>query len=118
MFQGVFFPCMHNLVSKWAPPHEKGKFVAALLGGSFGTVITWPMAGALMEAFGWAYAFYVPAAITLLATFLWVYLVADSPATHPRISNDERNYIIKSLGDTVSSKKVSILNVNFINSTK
>lgn len=32
---------MHNLIAKWAPPNEKGKFVATLLGGTFGTVVTW-----------------------------------------------------------------------------
>uniref|UniRef100_A0A1B0G4N9 Uncharacterized protein n=1 Tax=Glossina morsitans morsitans TaxID=37546 RepID=A0A1B0G4N9_GLOMM len=40
--QGVLYPCCHNLISKWAPPDEKGKFVASLMGGTFGTVITWP----------------------------------------------------------------------------
>lgn len=105
--QGVFFPSLHNLVAKWAPPQEKGKFVAALLGGAFGTVITWPLAGALMESFGWAWAFYVPAIITLIACAFWMVLVADSPSVHPRITTDERDYIAKCMGDTVSNKKVN-----------
>lgn len=93
-------------MAKWAPPHEKGKFVAALLGGAFGTVITWPLAGAVMETYGWTWAFYVPAIITLIATVFWIVLVADSPSTHPRITAGEREYIAKSLGGTVSDKKV------------
>lgn len=80
--------------------------MAALLGGSFGTVITWPLAGALMEAFGWAYAFYVPAVITLVAMVFWLLLVADSPDVHSRISAEERNYIAKCLNGTVTNKKV------------
>lgn len=42
---GVLYPSLHNLISKWAPPAERGKFISALLGGTFGTVITWPLAG-------------------------------------------------------------------------
>lgn len=99
-------------MSKWAPPDEKGKFVSALLGGALGTVFTWPLAGLLMESFGWVYAFYVPAAITMVAMLVWVYLVADSPSEHPRITEVERDYIAKSLGDTVSNKKVGIRCLN------
>lgn len=97
---------MHNLISKWAPPDERGKFVSSLLGGTFGTVATWPLAGILMESFGWAYAFYVPAIITFIVTFLWFCTVYDSPAHHPRISTDEKEYIEKALGDNISKKKV------------
>lgn len=43
--KGVLYPALHNLISKWAPPSERGKFISALLGGTFGTVITWPVAG-------------------------------------------------------------------------
>lgn len=95
-------------MSKWAPPDEKGKFVSALLGGAFGTVITWPLAGALMESFGWVWAFYVPAVITFIAMVFWFALVADSPSVHPRITTDERDYIAKCLGNTVSDKKVRL----------
>lgn len=42
---GVLYPALHNLISKWAPPSERGKFISALLGGTFGTVVTWPVAG-------------------------------------------------------------------------
>lgn len=123
IFQGVLYPSLHNLISKWAPPDERGKFVSALLGGTFGTVATWPLAGILMESFGWAYAFYVPAAITALVTIIWFAVVHDSPAEHPRITSEEKEYIEKALGDNVSKKKVLFvivmasrnkLNINFV----
>lgn len=59
-----------------------------------------------MESIGWAYAFYVPAAITALVTIIWFAVVYDSPAEHPRITTDEKEYIEKALGDNVSKKKV------------
>lgn len=103
----MLYPSLHNLISKWAAPDERGKFVSALLGGTFGTVATWPLAGLLMETFGWAYAFYVPAVIALFITLIWTVLVYDSPAQHPRITVEEKDYIEKALGGTISKKKVS-----------
>lgn len=112
----MLFPALHNLVSKWAPPDEKGKFVSALLGGALGTVITWPLAGFLMESFGWAWAFHVPALITLITAILWFILVSDSPEKHPRIKLEERNYIETSLGDTVSKQKAIPPYLKFLSS--
>lgn len=58
-----------------------------------------------MEAFGWDWAFYVCALITLLTAIAWFILVADTPAEHPRITVAERTYIEESLGNSVSAKK-------------
>lgn len=104
--QGVLYPALHNLISKWAPPVERGKFISSLLGGTFGTVITWPMSGILIENLGWVWAFYVPAVATIFITIVWYTIVYDSPTEHPRISTAEREYIEKSLGDNISKKKV------------
>lgn len=105
------YPSLHNIIAQWAPPDERGKFVSALLGGTFGTVITWPLAGILVESCGWSWAFYVPALITFVITFLWYTIVYDTPAEHPRIDSAEREYIEKALGDSISKKKV---NKNYI----
>lgn len=77
-----------------------------MLGGTFGTVITWPLAGLLVETVGWVWAFYVPALLTGIVTFLWFYLVADTPNNHPRIRQDEKDYIVNAIGASVSTKKV------------
>ncbi|XP_058831302.1 sialin isoform X2 [Topomyia yanbarensis] len=103
---GVLYPALHNLVSKWAPPNEKGKFISALMGGTFGTVVTWPLVGVLIETLGWSFAFYVPAVLTAIVASVWLIIVADSPAQHPRISKEEQEFIEKSLGDTLSKQKL------------
>ncbi|KAM3965897.1 sialin-like isoform 1-T1 [Aphomia sociella] len=102
---GFVYPALHVLVARWAPPAEKGKFVSAMMGGTLGTVVTWSLAGPLIEKFGWASAFYVPAAITFVWCFFWWYLVADAPIEHPRISDSERKYILDALGDKVQKSK-------------
>lgn len=90
------------MLSKWVPPEEKGKFVAALLGGGIGTVITWQFTGIIIMEFGWIYVYYGIGIMTLFITFAWIYLVENDPDSHPRISEQELKYIKDSLGDTVS----------------
>lgn len=102
---GFLFPALHALVAHWAPPAEKGKFVSALLGGAIGTVVTWSLTGPLIENFGWDYAFYVPGVIGLVWCGFWWYLVHDSPDEHPRISDDEKKYILDAIGDKVQNTK-------------
>ncbi|XP_055917711.1 sialin [Eupeodes corollae] len=102
---GVVYPCCHCLISKWAPPVEKGKFVAALMGGTFGTVITWPISGLIVESMGWPWAFYMVAIFIGLVTLVWFIIVDDSPALHTTISIEERDLILNSLGGSVSTKK-------------
>lgn len=92
-------------MSKWSPPHEKGKFTSALVGGAIGTVATWPLAGLLIETIGWAYAFYVPAALTAVLTLMWYLITYDSPAQHPRIRANERAYIESSLTGCITTTK-------------
>lgn len=76
-----------------------------LLGGTFGTVITWPLCGILVETIGWVWAFYIPAVISGIITIIWYYIVTDTPSNHPRISVSEREYIEKSLSEFVSKGK-------------
>lgn len=106
-FQGFLYPACHNIISKWSPLEEKGKFVSALLGGTLGTVLTWPLTGLIIEKFGWRYGFYVSAVFALLMAFLWFYFVSDSPANHPRITKREKDLIEKSLGSTITTGKKS-----------
>uniref|UniRef100_A0A1B0DPH9 Major facilitator superfamily (MFS) profile domain-containing protein n=1 Tax=Phlebotomus papatasi TaxID=29031 RepID=A0A1B0DPH9_PHLPP len=103
---GPHFPCYHILISRWAPPDEKGKFMSSLQGGALGTIVAWQMSGFLIEAIGWPWGgFYVPAIVTIVTTLLWFVLIYDRPDTHPRITPEERTHIENSLGDTVSNEK-------------
>lgn len=103
------YPCLHNLIAAWCPPDEKGKFISALMGGTLGTVVTWPLAGIIVETMGWEYAFYIPALFTSFITLLWFVLVADTPAKHTNITLEEKLYIENSLeNNVVRHKNVSV----------
>lgn len=75
------------------------------MGGIFGTVVTWPLTGIIIESLGWRFAFYIPALLTFGLSGLWLYFVSDSPQNHPRISKAEKDLIEKSLGSSLSAKK-------------
>lgn len=105
--QGPIYPSLHYLIAHWAPPDEKGKFIASLMGNACGTILTWPLVSVLIETFNWSLGFYVPAGITFVTALVWFYLVADSPANHPRIDLKESQYIQQSLaGGLVKQKRV------------
>ena len=43
--------------------------------------------------------------IALIWTLLWAYLVYDTPLKHPRISDEEKAYLIESIGLTENTKE-------------
>jgi len=102
--QGVAFPAMHVIWSKWAPPLERSKLIGfTYAGAQIGNVVTLPISAMLCDyGFdgGWASIFYVFGGFGLVWFLLWMFIVSDTPAQHPRISAEEQNYIETSLGST------------------
>lgn len=74
--EGVTFPAMHAMWSSWAPPLERSK----LLTISYAVGIVW--------------------------FILWMWIVSDTPETHKTISHYEKEYIVSSLKNQLSSQKV------------
>ncbi|XP_062427050.1 sialin isoform X2 [Rhea pennata] len=75
--EGVTFPAMHSMWSSWAPPLERSKLLSISYAGALG-VLWW---------------------------FFWMWLVSDTPETHRSISHTEREYILSSLKDQLSTQK-------------
>lgn len=115
--QGVLFPAMHALWSGWAPPMERGILTGiSYAGAQIGNVMVMPLSGVLCRhGFdgGWPSIFYVLGAIGILWCLLWAFSAADSPQQHRTIKEEERKFIMDSLGQTkmdaaVEQKKRSI----------
>jgi ACS family sodium-dependent inorganic phosphate cotransporter-like MFS transporter 5 len=106
--EGVTFPSFHAMLAEWAPPLERSKMATFVFtGAQFGTVITLPLSGLLCQyGFdgGWPTVFYVFGALGVLWFLFWMPMVADTPSRHPTISVEERDYICRTLKDSV--KKV------------
>ncbi|XP_066585125.1 sialin-like [Prorops nasuta] len=105
---GITFPACHTLVSKWAPPQEKSRFVWSLLGGTFGTIFTYPMVASIAANTTWEWGWYILSMLMLFWIFIWAFCAYDSPAEHPVISNEEKEYILKSQANTVSQQKLTL----------
>uniref|UniRef100_A0A1B0CFZ1 Putative sodium-dependent phosphate transporter n=1 Tax=Lutzomyia longipalpis TaxID=7200 RepID=A0A1B0CFZ1_LUTLO len=106
LVNGPKYPALSDLISKWSPPDERGKFVAAMLGGSFGTVITWPLMSIVIENLGWKFGFYIPALVNCVIGIFWYLIVANDPQSHTWITQAEKEFIDNSLGNTTSKEKL------------
>ena len=105
VFEGVTFPSLHAMTARWVPPCNRNSFIArSYFGSTFGVIFTFPLCGALVPSYGWECPFYVIGGITLLWFIFWCIFVFDTPDTHPRISNSEREYINSELKKNVDSE--------------
>ncbi|XP_011149239.1 sialin isoform X2 [Harpegnathos saltator] len=102
---GVIFPAGHTMVAKWAPPNEKSRFVWSMLGGTFGTIFTYPMVAAIAETVNWESAWYIPSLLMFVWIIVWALIAYDSPMEHPGITLEEREYILSSQAGTVRPEK-------------
>ena len=89
---------MHAILAKWVPIEERSHLSATVYSGmSLGTGITMAVSGFLIHFFGWPFVFYVSGILTIFWFIFWCLFVFDTPAEHPRISEEELKYITNSL---------------------
>jgi sugar phosphate permease len=67
-----------------------------------------PVCGFLIASVGWESVFYVTGVVGLVWSVIWFFVVFDSPAQHPRISQEERRYIENAIGEATSHGKVHV----------
>nr|CAI5842781.1 unnamed protein product [Callosobruchus analis] len=101
---GFCWPAMHNLTANWIPPNERSKFVTAYLG----VAITYPICGLVIERWGWEVVFYSSGFIGTAWFTAWWLLIYDNPSEHPRITHHEKEYILSSLGESVTKDKAPV----------
>lgn len=96
--EAVIFPASNRLVASWIPSRERGLangliFAGVGVGGGVAPpLITW-----LMLAHSWRLAFWVSAAIGLVAGAVWLVLVRNRPQEHPWVKPEEAKHIAAGL---------------------
>uniref|UniRef100_A0A6I9VI59 Sialin n=1 Tax=Bactrocera dorsalis TaxID=27457 RepID=A0A6I9VI59_BACDO len=99
VFEGVTFPCIHAVWSRWSPPLERSRMASIAFAGNYaGTVIAMPSSGLLASAYGWESVFYVFGTIGLIWFFIWIVVVRSGPDRDRFCSDDEREFIQKKIG--------------------
>lgn len=76
-------------------------------GFSFGIGITYPLCGFIIAHFGWRAVFYTTGTIGTVWCLFWYFFAFDTPAAHPRISQQELRYIQGSVVNQVHASEVS-----------
>lgn len=106
---GALFPAMHAMLGQWAPPLERSLLCGLTYAGTMmGNVIALPLSGFLCQngfAGGWGSVFYIIGLSSAACIIVWALLTSNTPATHPRISDAEKNYILNALKGEVSEEK-------------
>jgi ACS family hexuronate transporter-like MFS transporter len=88
-------PATAKACAEWFPKKERGlAYGVAIAGLMIGGIVAPPITGKLATVYGWRIAFLLCGGICALwvAAWLWLY---DRPATHRRISDAERAYILE-----------------------
>ena len=95
MTEGVTFPAMNVLISKWIPPNERSRSMTRVMGGSpFGTVITLALSGWLCQSsLGWPSVFYGFGSLGLIWSYAWYNIIYESPEQNPHITSSELTII-------------------------
>lgn len=67
------------------------------------------LTGILAANFEWVWIFYIEGALCLIWCTVWWIMIADSPEEQTKlISEEERNYIMQSLGQNRNEHKVGL----------
>uniref|UniRef100_A0A1Q3FRU5 Putative permease of the major facilitator superfamily protein n=1 Tax=Culex tarsalis TaxID=7177 RepID=A0A1Q3FRU5_CULTA len=107
MFQGVVFPCLHDLWAHWAPPSERTHMVMlSFVGIIVGTIKALVLGELLVESVSWESVFYIFGAAGCLWCVAWFKMIRKSPKEDQSITNGEREFIMQSLGHHEGSSEI------------
>jgi len=81
--------------AEWFPTKERA-FAQGIFnsGAAIGGIVAYPIIGLLSAFLAWKSIFIVVGLLGLLWLLPWLYIVKSGPKTHPRLSEDEKNYIL------------------------
>ncbi len=92
--EGVNFPSIHSLTSRWTLPSERARALSINYSGMYlGTILALSASPLIIKAFGWPALFYISGALGLVWVAVWMYLAADRPETSSRITRAELTLI-------------------------
>lgn len=90
---GLTWPAMYASIGVWIPFMERSRFMSSFQGFSIGIGLTYVLCGYIINKYGWPYAFYTTGSLGLLWCIMWSVLAYNTPQEHPRITNEELEYI-------------------------
>ncbi|RIB20681.1 major facilitator superfamily domain-containing protein [Gigaspora rosea] len=102
--EGVTFPCIASLITKWFPPKERSRATSSVIVSIFiGMAIAMPISSMLGSSqFGWESIFWVFAIVGFIWTIIWYFYGKSYPRDYSGISKEELDWILESESSTYS----------------
>jgi MFS family permease len=93
-FESMTFPAVSSINSRWIPRSEFGRaHTFSISGITVGQMVAYPLTTWIIAQSSWEAVFYINAAFGFVWAAVWAWYAADTPATHFRVSREERRYI-------------------------
>jgi ACS family sodium-dependent inorganic phosphate cotransporter len=97
--EAVTFPSIYSLTSRWFPATERSKAIALNASGiPIGTVFALIVTPMIVIHLGWQWAFYLFGLVGIVWFAAWQYFVTTRPEDHPRIGDEELQYLKENAG--------------------
>ena len=94
--EGPMGTTTNKSIANWFPKQEVGRAVGFTNAGQpLGAAIAAPIVGLVGWHFGWRIAFVVIALLGFIWVGCWLLLFRDKPEQHPRVSQEESDYIAR-----------------------
>jgi ACS family sodium-dependent inorganic phosphate cotransporter len=107
VFEGVTYPCIYAMWSKWSPPLERTMLATLAFSGCYvGILVSMTASAYLATVLGWPSIFYFFGGVGLVWFVIWWIFVAESPAEDPRILKEELEYIRNSLRNVDAKRNI------------
>lgn len=98
------FPGCARAVYAWIPMSERGIVQGVnFSGGRLGAAFALPLVAAMVSSLGWRASFAILAVIGVFWSIGWYMWFRDDPLTHPRMSERERDLIIRTRQEASSA---------------
>ena len=92
--EGVNFPSIQSITTKWIPVAERSRVMGFTLSGvSVGNIIAFPLAAWIMLTLGWRSVFYIFGLFGFIWCFFWLKIASNRPEEHKTIKQEELDYI-------------------------
>jgi len=97
MGEGGGFPAATKAIAEWFPANERSTVMGVVNAGTAaGAVIAPPLIAIILTTLNWRWVFFLSGAVGLVWAAVWIRKYY-SPATHPQLTQDDRQQIAESI---------------------
>lgn len=88
------FPSMNSILVRWFPRQEYSRATGFCWSGGYaGPIIAFPLASAILHAWGWHAIFFLFALLGVIWLPFWLFGIQDTPESSSAVSAEELSYI-------------------------